>query len=67
MILIHSATGQPVKLGDAVRDFRGDPAKVTSWELPRHSGSTGRVYVVTPEGWIQGYYPAVFDLEWRKQ
>jgi len=64
MKLVHLATGLEVQRGEVVTDFRGDRATVTSWEAPRHSGSTGRVYVEAEAGYNQGFYPSVFNLKW---
>ena len=64
MKLVHKDTLVEVKDGEIVTDFRGDTATVTGREEPRHSASTGRVYVRSEEGWTQGYYPSVFDLKW---
>jgi hypothetical protein len=63
MKLIHEATGNEVVDGETVTDFRGDKAVVTGREEPRHSGSTGRVYV-RANGWTNGFYPSVFDMKW---
>jgi len=63
--LVHKDTQLEVEKGETVIDFRGDSAIVTGWEEPRHSGSTGRVYVRPVDAeWTQGYYPSVFDLKW---
>lgn len=62
--LIHT-DGTPVKEGDTVTDFRGDTATVTGWQVPRHEGSTGRVYV--REGETTGaYFPSVYGLKWQE-
>lgn len=63
MILKHKDTGAPVVIGDEVTDFRGEKATVIGWEEPKHSASTGRVYVAVGEG-SQGYYPSVYGLYW---
>ena len=60
MKLIHNNTSQDVKIGDRVTSFRGEEMTVTGIEAPRHSASTGRVYVNNG----QGYYPSVFGLSW---
>lgn len=67
MKLVHKDTGVEVEVGETVTDFRGDKAIVTGMEKPRHSASTGRVYVRPLDAeWTQGYYPSVFDLEWER-
>lgn len=64
MRLVHKATGEEVRIGDLVIDFRGDKATVTATEEPRHAASSGRIYVVDAEGFRGNYYPSVFDCEW---
>jgi len=61
-VLVYKDSGQPVKVGDIVHDR----CTVTSIEEPRHSGSTGRIHV-TNGSWSQGFYPSVFNAEWREQ
>jgi hypothetical protein len=58
--------GVTINIGDIVHDFRGDAAIVTDWELPKHSGSTGRVYIkeMNERGTTAGYYPSVYNLTW---
>jgi hypothetical protein len=67
MQLFSTRTGKPVAKGEEVTDFRGEKAIVVGWEEPRHSGSTGRIYV-RPQGakLDEGYYPSVYDCEFRK-
>lgn len=66
MKLVRETTGQPIKTGDVVHDFRGKAAYVTGWALPKHSGSTGRVYVkeMTERGADREFYPSVYGLKW---
>lgn len=66
MKLIKETTGEEVKTGAVVHDFRGDAAIVTGWAQPRHSGSTGRVYVkeMGDRGFTGEYYPSVYGLKW---
>lgn len=66
MKLIREKTGDIINVGDVVHDFRGKAAIVESWSLPKHEGSTGRVYVKEMgERGISGeYYPSVFSLKW---
>jgi hypothetical protein len=66
MHLVNKHTGVTINAGDVVHDFRGDAAIVTDWELPKHSASTGRVYVkeMNERGMTAGYYPSVYNLAW---
>ena len=66
MRLIKETTGVEVKSGDVAHDFRGDAAIITGWQEPRHSGSTGRVYVkeMSDQGFTGEYYPSVYGLKW---
>lgn len=66
MKLIYEKTGAQVQTGDIAHDFRGKAAVVTGWELPRHEGSTGRVYVaeMRENGFNMGYYPSVYGMKW---
>jgi hypothetical protein len=64
MRLVHKDSRKPVVEGDELTDFRGDKAVFDHSEEPRHAGSTGRAYV-RGEGYIQGFYPSVFNLEWE--
>lgn len=69
--LVHKKTGKPVKEGQVIADFRGDEAVFLHGTEPSHPGSTGRAYVrpvdSDPESSGFGFYPSVFDLEWRDQ
>lgn len=54
--------GKEVKIGDKVKDFRGNPVIVSGFALPKHEGSTGRVYLKAPNGVYLGeFYPSVVD------
>ena len=53
--LVHE-NGKKLKIGDVVKDFRGDKHKITGWSAPRHAGTSGRVH--TDQG---SYYPSVID------
>lgn len=59
--------GSPVSVGDVLTDFRGDKATVTGGEPPRHSASTGRIYV-REEGreYTCEFFPSVFDCCWME-
>jgi hypothetical protein len=66
MRLIKETTGVEVKTGAVVHDFRGKAAIVTSWALPDHTGSTGRVHIkeIGERGFTGEYYPSVYGLKW---
>lgn len=64
-VLVHKDTGIPVEEGETLTDFRGDTAIFCYGEEPRHPGSTGRAYVREDGCDPFGYYPSVYDLEWR--
>jgi hypothetical protein len=64
-ILIYSATGLPVKHGDAVKTFRGESATVEGWHQPLTPESTGRVVLRIGECDPFPYYPGIIDAEWR--
>jgi hypothetical protein len=66
MRLIKESTGVEVKTGDTVHCFRGKAAYVTGWALPKHSGSTGRVYVkeMSDRPFSGEFYPSVYGLKW---
>lgn len=59
--LRNMTTGEPVRIGDTVTDFRGDTATIKGGRAPHKPGSTGRVWT---DEYSQEYFPAVFDLEW---
>ena len=58
MRLIHTKTGEAVKVGDVVGD-KG--ATVTGWAKPSHAGSSGRIHTTHGHG---EHFPSVFDCEW---
>lgn len=66
MYLTYSKTQERVTVGDEVLTFRGEPVVVTGIELPKHAGSTGRVYVrsMDEHGTEEGFYPSVIGAEW---
>ena len=64
-VLVYKDTGETVKIGDIVNDREGD-CIVTGIEEPRSPNSTGRIYVQC-ETWTQGFYPSVFNAEWKEQ
>jgi len=54
-------TGEPVRIGDIVKTFRGETCTISGGRAPHKPASTGRVWV---EEFSQEYFPSVFDLEW---
>jgi hypothetical protein len=68
-VLVHKDTGVPVQKGERLVDFRGDEAFFVSSQEGIGS-SSGRCYVIESrdedEANAFGYYPSVFDLEWRE-
>ena len=56
--LVSKITGEEIKVGQVVKNFRGEKMKVMGWWPGRHPGSTGRVE--TDKG---AYYPSVIDAE----
>ena len=59
MALVRKSTFDVVKVGDIVKDFRGDDHVIAGGEPPSRPRSTGRVH--TDKG---SYYPGVVDCEW---
>lgn len=65
MKLVHTQdgptwkAGDEVKLGDCLLTFRGESAKVTRLQEPRHEGSTGRIYSD-----IGAFFPSIFNCKW---
>lgn len=64
MKLVYVKTGQPVKVGDKAKTFRGDEVEIEVISPPAHPGSTGRVDVVFPNGDRASFYPGVIDAGW---
>ena len=66
MKLIYTDTGEPVNTGDIARTFRNEPVIVTGWAEPKHSGSTGRVYLreMGDQRFEGEYYPSVIGAQW---
>lgn len=58
--LIHESTGNPVREGEIIPDFRGDTLTVSGGKPPHKQGSTGRIY--TDQG---QFFPGVCNLKWR--
>jgi hypothetical protein len=63
MKLINSITKQEIKVGDIVISFRGEKCEVCSWSEPRHSDSTGRMYVKSEQYNRGNFYPTVFNCK----
>jgi hypothetical protein len=63
--LIEEASGNEVKPGMTVLNFRNEIYKVTGFLSPQHVGSTGRVLVVSCDENTkeQMFYPNVFGLK----
>ncbi len=61
--LVDSATGERLSVGDKVKLFDGQRAKLVSWSAPTHAGSTGRVYVELLNGNRREYFPSVIRAE----
>lgn len=64
--LINGRTGEPVKVGDVVPDFRGDNWRVTGWP---HDGRN-RVWVEAAHGMespahTAEFFPSVFEFVWK--
>ena len=66
MKLINSKTKQPVHIGEVAHDFRGKAAVITGWQVPQHTGSTGRIDIreMDEHGLSASYYPSVYGMEW---
>ena len=64
MVLVYSDTGDPVKVGDIVKTFRGEVVKVESIREPYYGG-TGRVYVKSLDtNAVHEYFPGVICALW---
>lgn len=62
----NTKTGNLVKLGDEVTDFRGDTATLVTLERANEIGRDGKVVVQYPDADRQDYgYARVWDLEVR--
>lgn len=65
--LIHEKTGEPIKIGETLTDFRGATATLTGGNPPHKPGSSGFVFTTrTPGGSTRESYPSVFNLKWVK-
>ncbi len=69
MILVNEQ-GAPVEIGAKIVSFRGEVYWLQGGRPPRHSGSSGYVWVVKRKKDLKNdlasaeYYPSVFDLKW---
>ncbi len=64
--LVHKS-GKELKKGDKVTDFRGDTHRIVGFELPHHSGSSGRVFTKYGKGHDGYFFPSVVDAEIKKR
>jgi hypothetical protein len=67
--LIHSS-GKVLKVGDKVKDFRGDEVEITGWSDERmkyNPGSTGRVHLKDKNGREGEYFPSVIDAKLKEE
>ena len=55
---LRHESGKLLKIGDTVKDFRGNLHKITGFSAPRNSASSGRVH--TDSG---SFYPSVIDAK----
>jgi hypothetical protein len=62
-VLIDGRTGNPIKVGDVLPDFRGDLWTVTGWP---HDGRN-RIWVKAAgeSSHTAEFFPSVFELVWR--
>ena len=65
MILVDEKTRQPLQLGQMVKTFRGDMARLIGFTIPTRPSSTGRV-VLYRDGRETSYYPGVIGAKWVK-
>lgn len=61
--LVKSSDGSIVNIGDRLLTFRGEMVEVTDFREPRHTGSSGRVYVKFANGQDREFFPNVIDCE----
>lgn len=62
--LVYS-DGKPVQIGDKVKTFRGETFTLIGVQVPRHEGSTGRVFVRDDQdGTELAFYPSVIGAKW---
>jgi hypothetical protein len=61
--LIDEKTGAEIKSGDPVTTFRGEKYELTDFAPPKHSASTGRVYLEDENGNTVEFYPGVINAK----
>ncbi len=73
MRLVYKNSGNEVKVGDVVPDFRGELQKVISFREPHKPSSSGKVSVKTPLPPVgdgpafsdeREYFVSVINAEW---
>jgi hypothetical protein len=65
MRLVNEKTGQPVKVGDVVKTFRGEQVMVTSLHPPHKINSSGHVTCRSiGKKWTQEFYPSVIGARY---
>jgi hypothetical protein len=65
MKLVHKATGVEVKLGDTVKNHRGETGEVEGWVRPTGPASEGKVGAIKTGMNIPTYmYASVWGCEW---
>jgi hypothetical protein len=63
MFKLVNEEGLEVKVGDKVKCFRGEEYELKGFTPPKHSASTGRVYVKKPDNeYGRDFFPSVFNL-----
>lgn len=55
----------PIVLGSRFIDDKGDAGSFEGGHPPRHSSSSGRVFVSWGDGFNSEYFPHVFNLTWK--
>ena len=64
MYKLITEDGQPLGILATVQTFRGETCILTDWQSPRHSGSTGRVYIQTlGSDFTREVYPGVIGAK----
>lgn len=65
MKLVYKETGEEVKRGDILTDFRGEKAIARYWREPDHGVGKITVEESPDDIMLREYYVSVFGLEWR--
>ena len=58
----HVEKGNELILGTMIELSDGEKVKLTGWEAPHHSASSGRVYVAK-NNLIRSYFPSVIGAK----